>query len=139
MKSTPFHTKHALKFNLEVVSKDAKGDVTVRCLFCVHEGRDNVEVGGSSGYKRKATLTIKYFMKPFAPFNYCCHLKQHIESWAAYQAMFDQDKKEYFKNKVKHINILHQHMDLIVDLIKFIILTNIVDTIIGDIFFCNDE
>lgn len=30
-------------------------------------------------------------------------------------------------------------MDLIVDLIKFIILTNIVDTIIGDIFFRNDE
>jgi hypothetical protein len=47
MKSTPFQTKHALEFGQEVVSKDAKGDVTVLCLFCIHEGRDNVEVSGS--------------------------------------------------------------------------------------------
>jgi hypothetical protein len=38
MKSTPFQTKHALEFGLEVVSKDAKGDVTVWCFFYVHEG-----------------------------------------------------------------------------------------------------
>jgi hypothetical protein len=75
MKSTPFQTKHALEFNLEVVSKDAKGNVIVLYPFYVHEGRDNMEVGDSSSCKRKATSTIKYFMKSFAPFNYCCHLK----------------------------------------------------------------
>jgi len=75
MKSTPFQTKHALEFGLEVVSKDAKGDVIVWCLFCVHEGQDNMEVDSSSGRKQKATLTIKYFMKSFAPFNYHYHLK----------------------------------------------------------------
>jgi len=75
MKSTPFQTKHALEFSLEVVSKDAKGDVIVLCLFYVHEGRDNMEVGDSSGCKWKVTSTIKYFMKSFAPFNYRCHLK----------------------------------------------------------------
>jgi hypothetical protein len=48
MKSTPFQTKHTLEFDLEVISKDAKGDVTVRCLFCIHKGRDSVEVDGSS-------------------------------------------------------------------------------------------
>jgi hypothetical protein len=135
MKSTPFQTKHALEFSLEVVSKDAKGDVIVRCLFCVHEGHDCVEVGGNLSRKRKATLTIKYFMKSFAPFNYRCHLKQHIESWAANQAFSDQDKKEYFKSKVKHINTLHQHMDLTADLIESVISADIINTIIGDIFF----
>ncbi len=50
----------------------------------------------------------------------------------------DKDKNEYFKSKVKRINTLHYHMDLIADSIEFAILADIVDTIIGDIFFCND-
>jgi hypothetical protein len=78
-------------------------------------------------------------MKPFTPFNYSYHLKQHVKLWAAYQVLSDQDQKEYFKSKVKRINILHQHMDLTTDSIEFVILANIVDTIIGDIFFRNDE
>jgi hypothetical protein len=53
--------------------------------------------------------------------------------------MSNQDKKEYFKSKVKRINTLHQHMDLTADSIEFVILADIVDTIIGDIFFRNDE
>jgi hypothetical protein len=43
--------------------------------------------------------TIKYFTKPFAPFNYRCHLKLHAKSWAGYLALSDQDKKEYFKKR----------------------------------------
>jgi hypothetical protein len=58
-KEDPFQTTHALEFDLEVVSKDARGDVNVQCLFCVYEGRDAIEVGGSSGRKRKACTTIK--------------------------------------------------------------------------------
>ncbi len=99
IKSTPFQMKHAVEFGMEVVSKDAKGDVTVWCLFCIHEGCDNVEVGGSSSCKRKVMSTIKYFTKPFAPFNYRCHLKLHAKSWAGYLALSDQDKKEYFKKR----------------------------------------
>jgi hypothetical protein len=34
-----------LDFTLEVVSTDVRGDVTVRCLFYMYEGRDVVEVG----------------------------------------------------------------------------------------------
>jgi hypothetical protein len=48
-----------------------------------------------------------------------------------------QGKKEYFKSKVKRINTLHQHMDLTTDSIEFLILIDIVNTIIGDIFFHN--
>jgi hypothetical protein len=55
MKSTSFQTKDALEFGMEVISKDAKGDVTMQCFFCIHKGRDSVEVNGSSGSKRKAT------------------------------------------------------------------------------------
>jgi hypothetical protein len=33
MKSTPFQTKHTLEFSLEVVAKDAKGDVTKGRVF----------------------------------------------------------------------------------------------------------
>ncbi len=139
MKSTPFQTKHALEFGLEVISKDAKRDVILQHLLCVHECWDGVEVGDSLGRKRKSISTIKYFTKSFTPFNYHYHLKQHIESWATYQTLSDQDKKEYFKSKVKRINTLHQHMDLITDSIKFVISANIVNTIIGNIFFCNDE
>jgi hypothetical protein len=81
--------KHTLEFGLEVVSMDGKGDVIVRCLFYIHEGRDNVEVGDSSSRKQKATSTIKYLTKSFAPFNYRCHLKQHAKLWATYQALSD--------------------------------------------------
>ncbi len=84
MKSTPFQTKYALEFSLEVVSKDVRGDVTVQCLFYIHKGRDSVEVDNSLGHKWKVTLNIKYFTKPFTPFNYRYHLKQHNELWAAY-------------------------------------------------------
>jgi hypothetical protein len=83
------HEVDPIEFGLEVVSKDAKGDVIVRCLFCIHEGRDSVEVDGSLARNRKATSTIKYFTKPFVPFNYHCHLKQHTKSWAAYQVLSD--------------------------------------------------
>ncbi len=51
MKSTPFQTKHSLEFGQKVVFKDANGGVTMRCLFYVHEGRDNVEVGGNQSDK----------------------------------------------------------------------------------------
>jgi hypothetical protein len=42
---TPFYKVHALDFALEVVSTNARGDVTVRCLFCLYKDRDIVEVG----------------------------------------------------------------------------------------------
>ncbi len=109
--------------------------MTVRCFFYIHKGWDSVEVGYSQGRKWKVTSTMKYFTKSLAPFNYHCHLKQHVESGVAYQVSSDQDKKEYFKSKVKCINTLHQHTDLTVDSIEFVISVNIVNTIIGDIFF----
>ena len=44
-KSTPFQPCHALMYAVEAISKDAKGCATCWCLFCVHEGRDDVGLG----------------------------------------------------------------------------------------------
>jgi hypothetical protein len=35
-KGTSFQKAHALDFALEIVSMDAHGDITVRCLFCLY-------------------------------------------------------------------------------------------------------
>ncbi len=71
-KATLFQKPHALEFSLEVVSTAGNGDVIVRCLFCLHEGRDVIEVG-VAGCKRKQRNDIKYFMKSFVPFKYRNH------------------------------------------------------------------
>jgi hypothetical protein len=48
---TPFQPKHKLEYALELVSTDGNGDVGYRCLFCLHDGRDVVEVVASSTRK----------------------------------------------------------------------------------------
>ena len=64
---TPFQAKHALEYGVELV-KTEKGSVhTVRCLFCVFEGRDSVHVGSMTGRKRRSRQDIKYYMKVFLP------------------------------------------------------------------------
>jgi len=52
-KRAPFQPAHALDYTLEVTSQDGKGSATACCLFCVHEGRDDVEVG-RNGRKQAA-------------------------------------------------------------------------------------
>ncbi len=56
-KPTPFQPGHTLEYAVEVVSRDAKGSATCWCLFCVHEGCDEVEIG-QNGHKRKRTTQI---------------------------------------------------------------------------------
>ncbi|KAF0687742.1 Aste57867_20547 [Aphanomyces stellatus] len=103
-KPTPYQPKHDLKYGLEVVRTDDDGDVTLRCLFCVHEGRDEVEVGPHSDRKRKQRSTIKFFKKPFTPHKYRSHHEgQHKESWALYQHLSVEEKQNYFTEKREDI------------------------------------
>jgi hypothetical protein len=96
-KLTPFQKSHALKFALEVVSTEGSGNVTVRCKFCLHEGRDVVEVS-VAGRKRKQRWDIKYFTKPFAPFTYRSHHEgQQKSSWTEYQGLSAEQKLQYFE------------------------------------------
>jgi len=92
-KPTPFQPSHALEYAVEVVSREAKGSATCWCLFCVHEGRDEVEIG-QNGRKRKRTAQIKMLTAPFYSHKYRSHHEsQHAESWALYQDLSKADKK----------------------------------------------
>jgi hypothetical protein len=86
-KATPFQKAHVLDFALEIVSTDAHGDVTVRCLFYLYQGQNVVKVD-VVGWKCKQRNDIKYFTKPFSLFKYHSHHEgQHAASWMEYQGM----------------------------------------------------
>ncbi|CAK9197498.1 unnamed protein product [Sphagnum troendelagicum] len=48
-------------------------------------------------------------------------------------------KEQYFKGRTKATNTLHHHFDLDKDTYEFFICTEIVDVIIGDLLFLDDE
>jgi hypothetical protein len=105
----------------------------------VHEGRDEVEIG-QNGRKRKRTAQIKMFTSPFYPHKYRSHHEsQHAESWAFFQDLSKADKKQYFSSQIKPANTLHRHMTVKDDKLVFDISARIVNTIIGDLFFRDDE
>jgi hypothetical protein len=62
-----------------------------------------------------------------------------LEAWQLYQTLSNGDKKEHFRIQPKLANTLHRHMDFSSDTLTFSIGANIVDTIIGDMFFRDDE
>jgi hypothetical protein len=137
---TPWQPAHELEYALEVISTAGNGNITVRCMFYVYEGRDSVVVDGSSTRKRKSHNDIKYFLKPFLPHKYRSHHnEQHVESWALYKAAAKKDKQHFFDNKIKVTNSLHRYMDLDSDILTFMINASIVNTIIGNMFFQDDE
>jgi hypothetical protein len=137
---TPWQPVHGFEYALEVVNTAGNGDITVRCMFCIYEGRDNVVVNGNSTRKRKSHNDIKYFLKPFLPHKYRSHHDgQHAKSWALYKVATKKDKQHFFDNKIKVANTLHRYMDLDSDILTFMINASIVNTIIGDMFFRDDE
>jgi hypothetical protein len=113
--------------------------VIVRCKFCLHEGRDVVEVG-LAGRKRKQRCDIKYFKKPFSPFKYRSHHeRQHKSSWTEYRGLSAEQKKQYFDGGVKLTNTLHHHYDLDTDSLQYIVSSTIFETIVGGMFFRDDD
>jgi hypothetical protein len=51
----------------------------------------------------------------------------------------EETKKQYFNGRIKVTNTLHHHFDLDKDTYEFFIYTEIVDVIIADLFFRDDE
>ncbi len=130
---TPWQPAHELEYMLEVISTAGNDNITVRCMFCVYEGRDSVVVDGSSTRKRKVRNDIKYFLKPFLPHKYRSHHNgQHAESWVLYKATAKEDKQHFFDNNIKVANTLHQYMDLDNDILTFMINASIVNMIIRE-------
>ncbi|XP_078473017.1 uncharacterized protein LOC144734619 [Lampetra planeri] len=138
--ATPFQSSHILQYGMELITTEANGAQSCRCLFCVHQGRDVVEVTGDSGRKRKNRTDIKYFTKPFLLHQYRHHLEgQHKESWMLYQTLSPDEKKSYFNGMAKRTNTLHNYMDLSTASIDYVIQNSIIETIIGDLFFRDDD
>jgi hypothetical protein len=109
-------------------------------LFCVYFGRDKVVVEPGGSHKRKSRSDIKYYNAPFAPQNYRNHnWGQHSEAWTEYQVLSREDKDNFFKDKTSVVNTLHNYIDTTKDTIHFSLSSGIVDVIIGDIFFRDDE
>ncbi len=108
-------------------------------MFCVYEGRDIVEVS-VAGRKRKQRNDIQYFTKSFATYKYKSHHEgQHVTSWITYQALSSEEKENYFNECIKKTNTLDHHFDHDKDTYKFFLSIKIVEVIIGDLFFRDNE
>lgn len=53
--------------------------------------------------------------------------------------MLVEDKKQFFDAKIPNTNTLHQHMDLATDTLRIFINAPIVETIVNDLFFCDNK
>ncbi|CAM6031650.1 unnamed protein product [Sphagnum compactum] len=138
-RTTPFQRKHALEFGLEIVEFEEKCNMPVvtgvRCLFCVYHGR-HVEL---TSRKRKPTDNIHIFKAPFIKQYYLSHLKQHAETWEEYKELSVDGKKVYFNGKVKRANTMHMYIDTNQDAIHFTISLPIVDVIIKELFYRDED
>ena len=135
----PFREEHQLEYGLEVASRNptTKEVDSVRCKFCIAFGKEGAS---TAARKRKVTDNIKYFTRPFRADNYKSHLKTHKEKWAEYQALKDQEKRVFFDLKaVKFVNTLDAHYEIDRKEHTFCFDNNIVEDIIGGMFFDLDE
>jgi hypothetical protein len=79
-------------------------------------------------------------MKPFATYKYKSHHEgQHVTSWITYQALSSEEKENYFNECIKKTNTLDHHFDHDKDTYEFFLSTKIMEVIIGDLFFRDDE
>ena len=100
-----------MEYGLEIASRDVNKEVeSVRCKFCVTFGKESSS--SSSARKRKVSGTVKYFTKPFRKDNYTSHLKVHSEKFAEYNALSNEEKKEFFKVQEKIVNTLDTHFEV---------------------------
>jgi hypothetical protein len=128
-----------IEFSLEIVELEEKGNMRVvtgvRCLFCVYCGRDV----GPASRKRKSIDNIHIFKVPFIKQHYLSHIKQHAETWEEYNELSVDGKKVYFNGKVKRINTMHMYIDTNQDAIRFTISLPIIDIIIKELFYRDDD
>lgn len=142
-RNTAFHTQHKVEFGLKVHDTDVETMVvnSVRCQFCVYYGREvSVQVGEKR--QRKKTTNIKYWDAPFRAELYRTHhVTQYPVRWAPYQKLSHTGKAALFEtDKVKFKHTLdHPHLGQQVNSLVFDVDTQIVDTIIGDMFFHPDQ
>ncbi|CAM6024598.1 unnamed protein product [Sphagnum balticum] len=103
--------------------------------FCVYCGQD-VRLASR---KHKPTDNIHIFKASFIKQHYLLHLKHHAETWEEYNELSVDDKKAYFDDKVKRANTMHMYIDTNQDAIHFTISSLIVNVIIKELFYRNDN
>ncbi len=134
-----FQHKHALEFGFEIIEFKEKGNMPVvtgmRCLFYVYHNWDL----GLASRKHKPINNIHIFKAPFIKEHYLLHLKQHVEIWEEYNELSIDSKKVYFNGKVKRINTMHMYIDISQDVIHFTIALPIINVIIKELFYCDDD
>uniref|UniRef100_M4BUL5 Uncharacterized protein n=1 Tax=Hyaloperonospora arabidopsidis (strain Emoy2) TaxID=559515 RepID=M4BUL5_HYAAE len=122
-KTTPFQEKHALEFGLKLIK--TKRVARNLCDAC------SASMTGVTRLRLEAQLLA---------INYRSHnTTQHGKAWAEYSELCNAEKREYFTGKTKIVNTLHHYFDVEGYTMEFEDSPPIVETIIGDMFFKNDE
>lgn len=138
-RSTPFNTAHALQFGVKICERNAatKAVVSASCLFCVHFGRE-----AKIGSKRKRTVNVMYFKKPFRADMYRRHMiSQHPQRWKEYSELTAREKESFFDSNapVVHRNTINSHFGGSQVPVQLRVDKDIVDVIIGDMLFQEDD
>jgi hypothetical protein len=136
---TAFQQSWLLQYGIEVseVHPGTKVVQSAACRFCKYFGRKpaNMDVR-----KRHPTAKIKYFMSPWRADMIAQHVKdQHSEKWMEYSAADNSAKQLFFGSLIARSNTLHNYMDLDADAVTFNVSHEIVDIVIGQLLFRDDD
>ena len=134
----PFNIAHITEFGLKIMERDpnTKAVVSVRCQFCVFNGRE--ELHPEKVRKRVKTDTIMSWQGTFRTDYYQKHLNsQHCTVWATYQLLSYDQKNAFFIDVKPFKETLPHHFDssYTEPSLIFTIESPIIDIIISQMFF----
>lgn len=136
-RSTPFTRAHVIEYGLKITEQEGAVVKSVQCRFCIFFGKEEIP-----GKKRQRTQTsrVKYWTSPFRPEYYKSHHEsQHSQRWEEYQTLSAEKKQNYFSTKTaSFIESMHAYFGKS-DELKFYIKQELVDVIVGDVFFHPDD
>ena len=114
----------------------SKQVTSVRCQFCVYYGK---EQAAGAQRARKQTVRIKTW-ESFRPELYESHHRgQHMDQWSIYQALDSESKKSLFEKVSPVANTLHAHFGSREKALTLYFNQEVVDVIIGQLFFNADD
>ena len=108
----PFNKTHITEFGLKIMERDpnTKAVVSVRCQFCVFNGRE--ELHPEKVRKRAKMDTIMSWQGTFRTDYYQKHLNsQHCTVWATYQLLSYDQKNAFFVDVKPFKETLPHHFD----------------------------
>uniref|UniRef100_M4C335 Uncharacterized protein n=1 Tax=Hyaloperonospora arabidopsidis (strain Emoy2) TaxID=559515 RepID=M4C335_HYAAE len=134
--------EHLLMFGLEITKTGADSRVhghkpsvvrAVLCLFCMHLGRDAVEL--DDGSKRQRTQNTNYFTAAFRKENFTLLVKlQHPADFEMYSSLGSEEKKSFFNVKNHTQDSIHRYVQAAQTVLNIPVFKAIVKIIIGEIF-----